>query len=445
VSETTDWKKKYRDSLRESEGEEKRRRLIEQTLRRLVGRLCASGMGVDPKLDDKLLALSAANGRNADAPELEELAASLTIAVAAGSRKPAMVIASAAPLRWDSTCTAAGQVLQQLQLLGVDNAVALELHAQLTTARSDAELAAILEKTAALMQSHGEALARERLEAAVVLADVTTRLEELAGYLTESGDAVLTRIADTAAVNDHVMSEVLGLSTEVNSATELHLLQAKVSVRIDSVTKQIREFRSREEDRQLQQTGRAEHMRARISDLERQTADLGTKLDREKNSARLDALTLLANRRAFDERLAAELLSRSKNDTPVTMLMWDLDDFKIVNDSYGHRAGDQVLQRVAACFTAGLRAEDFVARIGGEEFAIFLTGLPFDKAKRIADELRVGVAALRFDFQGAPVRVTVSCGLTELRRGESGSTAFDRADGALYHAKHFGKNLCIAA
>jgi diguanylate cyclase len=222
-------------------------------------------------------------------------------------------------------------------------------------------------------------------------------------------------------------------------------LQAKVSVRLDSVTKQIHEFRSREEHRQLEQTGRAERMRARISDLEGQTVDLRTKLDREKNTSRLDALTRLANRRAFDERLTAELLNRSENDTPVSLLMWDLDDFKRVNDSYGHRAGDRVLQGVASCFMAGLRAEDFVARIGGEEFAIFLTGLPFETAHRIADELRVGVAALRFNFQGAPVRVTVSCGLTELRRGESSATAFDRADGALYHAKHFGKNLSIAA
>jgi diguanylate cyclase len=136
---------------------------------------------------------------------------------------------------------------------------------------------------------------------------------------------------------------------------------------------------------------------------------------------------------------------RSQSDLPVTMLLWDLDNFKVINDSYGHRAGDRVLQSVATCFMSGLRAEDFVARIGGEEFVILLTGLPFARALCIADELRMGVEALRFHFRGTPVRITVSCGLTELRLGDAAGDAFDRADTALYRAKHGGKNACVAA
>ena len=83
VSETTDWKQKYRDSLLELETEERRWRNVERQLRRLIGRLCAAGMGVDSQLDDELTALAAANRRNAEASELEQLAESLTSAVAA--------------------------------------------------------------------------------------------------------------------------------------------------------------------------------------------------------------------------------------------------------------------------------------------------------------------------------------------------------------------------
>jgi diguanylate cyclase len=104
-----------------------------------------------------------------------------------------------------------------------------------------------------------------------------------------------------------------------------------------------------------------------------------------------------------------------------------------------------VLKSVATCFVSGIRPEDFVARIGGEEFVILLAGLPFTKAQQIADQLRLGVEALRFHFRGTPVRVTASCGLTELRPGDSGNATFDRADAALYRAKHGGKNLCVAA
>jgi diguanylate cyclase len=127
------------------------------------------------------------------------------------------------------------------------------------------------------------------------------------------------------------------------------------------------------------------------------------------------------------------------------MLLWDIDSFKGINDSYGHRAGDRVLQSVAACFTAALRADDFVARIGGEEFAVLLTGLNLAEAMAVANQVRSAVEALRFHFRGTPVRVTVSCGITELHQNDASEAAFDRADAALYRAKHGGKNLCVAA
>jgi diguanylate cyclase len=241
------------------------------------------------------------------------------------------------------------------------------------------------------------------------------------------------------------MSQVRELRVEANAATELSVLQTIVSDRLETVTKQVLDFRSREESRLLQHADRAERMRTRIADLEREAQDLHSKLDREKHGARLDPLTRVANRKSFDERFAQEVLRRAQSELPVTMLLWDLDNFKVINDSYGHRAGDRVLQSVATCFMSGLRAEDFVARIGGEEFVILLTGMPFAKAVRIADELRIAVEALRFHFKGAPVRVTVSCGLTELRLDDAGGAAFDRADAALYRAKLGGKNACVAA
>jgi diguanylate cyclase len=184
-------------------------------------------------------------------------------------------------------------------------------------------------------------------------------------------------------------------------------------------------------------------MHSRIADLEREAQDLYRKLDHEKHGARLDPLTRVANRKSFDERFAEQI--ESGTDNPVTMLLWDIDDFKVINDSYGHQAGDRVLQTVANCLVSGLRAEDFVARIGGEEFVVLLAALEPEVALRIANELRAAVEALRFHFRGTPVRVTASCGLTDLRRGDPPGAAFDRADVALYRAKRDGKNQCVAA
>ncbi|HLZ98653.1 MAG TPA: GGDEF domain-containing protein, partial [Steroidobacteraceae bacterium] len=87
---------------------------------------------------------------------------------------------------------------------------------------------------------------------------------------------------------------------------------------------------------------------------------------------------------------------------------------------------------------------DFVARIGGEEFVMLMTGLPVAKAQQIADELRRGVESLRFHFRGTPVLVTASCGFTGLRPEDTADSAFERADAALYRAKRGGKNVCAA-
>src|SRR5580692_9823148 len=116
MSEITDWKQKYRDSLLEMEAEEKRWREVERQLRRLIGRLCAAGMGMDPQLDDELTALAAANRRNAEASELERLAESLTTAVVTlDATSPVLKILAPLPAppapspksrRWDATCAA---------------------------------------------------------------------------------------------------------------------------------------------------------------------------------------------------------------------------------------------------------------------------------------------------------------------------------------------------
>ena len=86
-----------------------------------------------------------------------------------------------------------------------------------------------------------------------------------------------------------------------------------------------------------------------------------------------------------------------------------------------------------------------IARIGGEEFVVLLSGTKIAEAMVIANQVRSAVEALRFHFRGTPVRVTVSCGLTELQNQDPAGAAFERADLALYRAKHSGKNLCVAA
>ena len=444
MAETADWKQKYRDSLVEMEAEEIRWRRAEQVLRRLIGRLCAAGMGVNPKLDDELIALAAANRRNADADELARLADSLTTAVVAvDAVSPVPTITF--PATDTQTRIAIKSLLERLPVNDADRSTTQILIAELATAKNDTALAAVVSRAADLIHEHGEHLARERQQAATILSEVTKRLEEMAGYLTESNHESRSRFDDTQTHSDTVMSQVRELTNEVGNATELGLLQSLVRARLERVAEYVGEFRTREEQRSREFTGRAERMRARIENLERESKELHSRLASEQQGARLDPLTGVANRKSFDERFAQEIGRKPRAEQPIAMLLWDVDNFKFINDSYGHRAGDRVLQSVAACFMAAVRGGDFVARIGGEEFVVLLSGPKLADAMQIANQVRSAVEALRFHFRGTPVRVTVSCGVTELQQHDTAEAAFDRADSALYRAKNGGKNLCIAA
>jgi len=291
MNDVLDWKQKYRDSLREMEAEETRWRQVEQALRRLVGRLCAAGMGVNRRLDEELAALAAANRRGAPAAELEQLAGSLTttivavdavapvaavpIAAAASTARTAAV--SASP-RWNATCAAVGTVLENLKTERCSGGAA-QLQSEIAAARGDAELAAIVGRTADLVRERREEFAQERAKSASVLAEVTERLGEMALHLTEAGRSTRTGFEDTASFNEDVMSQVRELTAEVRGATELSTLQSLVSKRLDTVTRKISDFRVREETRQRDQSGRTARMHARIADLEREarSADSGRK------------------------------------------------------------------------------------------------------------------------------------------------------------------------
>jgi diguanylate cyclase len=443
VSDVGEWKQKYRDSLIEMEAEEVRWRHVEQVLRRLVGRLCAAGMGVNPQLDDELMALAAANRRSADADELARLAESLTttvVAVDAVSPVPTITFAADTHTR-----LAIKSLLDQLPMGDGGTSIAPALIAELATAKNDAAVASILTRAADLIHGRSERLARERVQSAAILGEVTQRLGEMAGYLSDANHANRSRFEDTQSYNDTVMLQVRALSDEVGSASELGVLQALVNARLERVAEHVGNFRAREAVRLLEVNGSAERMRSRIAELEREATELHSKLDSEKQSARVDALTGIANRKSFEERIAQDIARKPSAAPPVVMLLWDLDNFKVINDSYGHRAGDLVLRSVAACFLAAVRGNDFVARIGGEEFVMLLGGTKIAQALLIANQVRTAVEALRFHFRGTPVRVTVSCGLAELKERDGAATVFDRADSALYRAKQGGKNLCVAA
>ncbi|MBD1550027.1 GGDEF domain-containing protein [Pseudomonas typographi] len=160
--------------------------------------------------------------------------------------------------------------------------------------------------------------------------------------------------------------------------------------------------------------------------------------------ATTDVLTQSSNRRHFFECAHREFEQARLQGSPMSFLLLDIDDFKIINDSYGHQEGDTVLQHIAEVGKGTLRRGDVFGRIGGEEFAAVFPGCAADMAKQIAERLQREIQRLSFNYNGKQYGVTVSQGLTTiLDTDEALDNLYSRADAAMYQAKRQGKNQII--
>ncbi|MDN3223016.1 sensor domain-containing diguanylate cyclase [Pseudomonas nunensis] len=158
----------------------------------------------------------------------------------------------------------------------------------------------------------------------------------------------------------------------------------------------------------------------------------------------LDSLTELPNRRGFDLLAAQAMHEAQREPKPLTALLLDLDHFKVLNDTHGHLAGDQVLIGFARDLESCLRHSDIVCRWGGEEFIVLLKDTDGETGQKIAEKIREHVEKQRYAYNGKELQLTVSIGLTTLQPDETLHTLLSRADHAMYRAKQAGRNrTCV--
>ncbi len=190
----------------------------------------------------------------------------------------------------------------------------------------------------------------------------------------------------------------------------------------------------------------AEH--ARTSALESRVLGLESELRRLSDEVSTDALTQVANRRglaqAFEQE-SARVQREGADQAPLAVGLIDIDNFKKLNDSLGHAAGDVALQSLAARVKEWLRPVDHIARFGGEEFVLLLPGTPVAEAQQVLTRLQRRLSASLFMHEGQEVFVTFSAGVTAWRPGEAVDAALARADEGLYEAKRTGKNRTCTA
>ena len=189
---------------------------------------------------------------------------------------------------------------------------------------------------------------------------------------------------------------------------------------------------------------RHRQLRERVEGLSHRVTELDSQLETARIEGEIDALTRLYNRKAFDQRVVEVARMSRASGRPTSLLLFDIDHFKQVNDTLGHLAGDVVLRQVADRLVRKFRTKsDFVARYGGEEFAILLWETA-SSAETVANRMLIALADTPIAYEQVSIPITGSVGLSQLRTEETELAWIERTDRALYAAKARGRNCVVA-
>ncbi|WP_417564929.1 diguanylate cyclase [Marinobacter sp.] len=333
-----------------------------------------------------------------------------------------------------------GQMLSQVSLEPAAEARARGLQQSLLASNDWDELREGLNHVAELVIA---AVTRSKREFEAFLKRLDERLELLREHFSAQSSAQSGRLDASENLDREIREEIERVGLHLEASDNLEDLKNSVSRHLASIGQAVGRFRTQESERERVLSEQLEAMQEKVAAMEVHSEQMQERVRKERLRAMTDLLTELPNREAWQERLAFEYNRWQRYNHPLTVGVLDIDLFKRVNDSYGHKAGDRVLQLVAREFRERLRTTDFVARFGGEEFVVLFPETEPTDARTVLDKLREHVGKLPFHFRGDPVTVTFSAGVAGFVPGDTEESVFDRADRALYQAKGAGRDRVI--
>lgn len=268
------------------------------------------------------------------------------------------------------------------------------------------------------------------------------RLVVLEKNLTESTAANKKNHKDDLSFHKNLESNIKTMSNTVQKSDNFEELKLTVVSRLENITSALKnkreEYVIRIENTEKNHDHLVQHFKKVIKDLEDKNKVLG-----EQSSK--DPLTGIFNRRVFNEHITIEFDRFRRYKTPFSVIFFDIDHFKNVNDKYGHDVGDRVLIGIAKSTRKVLRTTDIFARYGGEEFTVILFETDLKHAVTVAKKLHVMIQETEFDYEDQVVPVTISIGVTEARESDTDSEdVVNRADKLMYQAKQAGRNRVVS-
>ncbi|MBU1741923.1 MAG: diguanylate cyclase [Proteobacteria bacterium] len=316
-----------------------------------------------------------------------------------------------------------------------------DLKTDIQRCQDPTELLAIHPRLEAVLQQYTEQVNRERRSQVAFVAEVAHKLKELEGRLAASLDRFQDGVQIKAGLDDNLDQNLASLQEALHDARRLEDIKQTVLDRLTTLQEALDQRRQFDQSLEGQVQNEITRFRDRLHGLQEELSRVEAEKKSLAHKLQFDPLTGAYTRSTFEDRLGQELDRFRRYQHPFSVIMFDVDHFKRVNDTYGHPIGDRCLREIIERVKPLLRRTDLVARYGGEEFIVILPETEKQQGAVAAEKLRSTIEATEFLVQGQRFPVTISLGVAEAGPLDFGpEDLVRRADKALYQAKEAGRN-----
>lgn len=441
-AETERWKAEYRSLLEEQDLQTRQWSAMRSLLQDMLRAVLNACVGRSDEIDEEIEVLRIQVERAVTPEQLESLQSAVG-RISAGLRARRQVPAADGPHR--DLASELDEIQQRfVAQLAAEPLLSACVDESLGKA-SETPSADGLDSLAQALVSAFRELTAQKAEAERFVSEVTVTLASLERWAAEGA----TRVDDQRLANQGLQAdvdrEVSTLQTQVEGASSLSDLKQHMRERLAAIATRIQSFRDQEDEKLIEVERQNAALNSELIALQARTQKLNEQLHEQEQLLLLDTLTQVHSRFAYERRLDEEIAVSLRSGKPLCYALWDIDFFKRINDQHGHQTGDAVLAQVASYLSRYTRSNDFVARIGGEEFVVLFPDTRIEDATMIAEKLRALIAAAEIAVDGLEIPVTISCGISALKSRDGAEQLYRRADEALYAAKDAGRNRCMAA
>jgi len=333
-------------------------------------------------------------------------------------------------------------LLRTLAILGDEDGALRSLASRLEPLPDWSTLDHLAAETISLIQQRLDA---EKGQFEHYLNELNSKLERINALISEGGQSMSALNELNEDLGRHVDAQLNRARQEISEASNMEQLRESLNHSLDGLLTLLNDFQTRTGKSLQDMTQRQNELNEQLQALQEDNHRLIQQVTHERELSMRDPLTQLPNRHGFELRLRDEMARNSRYGHPVSLALIDVDHFKRINDQFGHLAGDKVLKILAKQMDDQIRETDYLARFGGEEFILLLPQTSQEDAFVAVEKVRQHISECPFNFQGKPVQITVSMGVTEYQSDEGVETWMHRADEALYRSKDEGRNRTTLA